>query len=119
MILKKRKLYTKSLESKNIYIFFPSNSRIVITYPTGIKNNLRKKKRERKRSFAAFELIDQSISPRRTIAKKKKKVKEREKMEIILEVGTGLAEGHRMIDATFKRPCHASNGIIQFKPSRY
>lgn len=40
-------------------------------------------------------------------------------MEIILEVGTGLAEGHRMIDATFKRPCHASNGIIQFKPSRY
>lgn len=30
----------------------------------------------------------------------------------ILEVG--VAEGRRMIDATFKRPCHASNGIIQF-----
>lgn len=112
-------IYQKFRIKKYIYISFPSNSRIVITYPTGIKNNLRKKKRERKRSFAAFELIDQSISPRRTIAKKKKKVKEREKMEIILEVGTGLAEGHRMIDATFKRPCHASNGIIQFKPSRY
>lgn len=81
-----------------------------------MKNNLCKKKKGKRRSLAAFELIDQSISPRRAIAREKK---EKEKIEIILQVGTGLAEGHRMIDATFKRPCHASNGIIQFKPSRY
>lgn len=48
-----------------------------------MKNNLCKKKKGKRRSLAAFELIDQSISPRRAIAREKK---EKEKIEIILQV---------------------------------